>query len=122
MLLVEDNVIFGKNFSAILQDRGYSVFWATSGSKAIAELARDFFKVVFLDIRLADIDGIEVLRAVKKNSPLTRIVVISATQPERLREEWKSEGTFTYLGKPFDIDQVLRILEDMGKGTEHGES
>ncbi|MDD5669869.1 MAG: response regulator, partial [Candidatus Omnitrophica bacterium] len=74
LLLVEDNVIFGKNFSAILQDRGYNVFWVTSGSKAIAELARDFFKVVFLDIRLADINGIEVLRAVKKNSPLTRIV------------------------------------------------
>ncbi|MDD5669539.1 MAG: response regulator, partial [Candidatus Omnitrophica bacterium] len=97
-------------------------FWVTSGSKAIAELARDFFKVVFLDIRLADINGIEVLRAVKKNSPLTRIVVISATQPERLKEDWRSEGTFTYLGKPFDIEKVLRILEDMGKGTENGKS
>lgn len=114
ILVVDDDLIFGKNFTDILKNIGYTVELVNNGNAAVTELGDSHFDIVFLDIKLPDINGIEVLKKVKAIRPKTNVIVMTAFPFDIMAmEEVKQAGAFTYFYKPFDINAVLRAIKEL---------
>lgn len=113
ILVVDDDLIFGKNFAAILKERGYAVELAETGNEAISLLQETFFNVVFLDIRLPDINGTEVYKQIMQINPRTNVIIISAFSLEDVARDLIRERQIQYFSKPFDIDSVIRTVAEI---------
>jgi DNA-binding NtrC family response regulator len=113
ILVVDDDLIFGKSFTTILKDKGYNVEWVNSGNSAIAQLENKYFDIVFLDVKLPDINGAEVLKRVKAISPKTNVIMITAFSFDEFAEELIQSGAFAYFNKPFDISLAIRAIEEL---------
>lgn len=113
ILVVDDDLIFSKSFTAILKDKGYNVEWVNSGNSAIAQLENKYFDIVFLDVKLPDTNGAEVLKRVKAISPKTNVIMITAFSFDEFAEELIQLGAFAYFNKPFDISLAIRAIEEL---------
>ncbi len=114
ILVVDDDLIFGKNFAAILRNKGYYVKFVRSGNGAIAQLDVSHFDIVFLDIRLPDINGVEVFKKIKEIGSKAKVIIMSAFPFDKSLIELAQEGVVKYFCKPFDINEALRVIEEMG--------
>lgn len=114
ILVVDDDLIFGKNFVTILRDRGYCVELAGTGNKAVDMLNSDHFDIVLLDIRLPDINGIEVFKKIKESKPDTCVIVMSAYPFDKPVMDTIQEESLTFFCKPFDINAVLNAIKKIG--------
>lgn len=113
ILIVDDDLIFGKNFAVILKDKGYSVDLVESGNEAVNRLSAEDFNIVFLDIKLPDINGIEVLKKIKEINRKTNVIIMSAFSFDGLDTDMAREGTVKYFCKPFNINEALGIIKEI---------
>ncbi len=111
ILIVDDDLIFGKNFATILIDKGCSVELAGTGNKAVDMLNSDHFNIVLLDIRLPDINGIEVFKKIKQIKPDISVIVMSAYPYEESVMYTIKDESLVYFCKPFDINAVLDSIK-----------
>jgi CheY-like chemotaxis protein len=112
ILVVDDEPDIRMTLRLILQLAGYAVTEAASGGQAI-ELARDGPDAILLDIRLPDIDGLDVLRALKGDPALATIPVVCVTAHSsgETRRQALALGATGYVNKPFDIDEVRAVVD-----------
>ena len=68
--------------------------------------------LVFLDIRMPDIDGLEVLRRVKEKSPLKKVIMITGRDDAEAQDEAKKLGALDYIMKPLDLDELHRKIKE----------
>jgi DNA-binding NtrC family response regulator len=113
ILVVDDDLIFGKNFVTILKDKGYSVELTGTGNKAVEMLKSTKFDIVLLDIKLPDINGIEVFKKMKEIRPDTAVIVMSAYPFEHTVMHTIKEESLIYFCKPFDITAVLETIKKL---------
>jgi len=93
-----------------LQLEKFSVKTANSGQDAISILGQESFDVVVTDLKMQNVDGLQLLRYVKENSPSTEIILITAYASQETALEAMKSGAYDYLIKPFNMDElILRI-------------
>lgn len=111
VLVVDDEPLLcwalKKRFSA----RNISVHAVGNGKEALGELRENRYGMVLLDIHLPDGNGLDLLGEIRKISPGTKVIVISADGTERNRERAFSEGAYQFLEKPFNIRDLDRVME-----------
>jgi len=112
ILIVEDETITRESLRDWLTDGGYRVETAEEGEEALEAIAEQDFGIVILDLRLPGKDGIEVLREAKKRRPKLKGVIITAYPSVETAVEATKEGAIDYLPKPFDLNQLERIIRD----------
>ena len=83
-----------------------------SGEEALVHLAQSPADVVVLDVRMPGMGGIETLRAIKKKTPLTEVVMLTGHASLEVAREGMENGAFDYLMKPVDIDDLLYKIQD----------
>ncbi len=110
ILIVDDEEGMRKTLCEILQTKGYDVNAASNGKKAIQLSGETFYNVAVLDMKLPDIPGIEILHDIKKGSPNTEVVVITAYASLQTSIEALNEGAFAYLIKPFEFDSLFNTI------------
>lgn len=116
-ILVVDDEMLVRNFLAeTLKRKGLEVVTAENGQKAINILKDNTFDMVFTDMKMPDMTGIEVLRKVKELSPSTIVVVITAFGSIENAVEAMRLGAFNYLIKPFSPDTIEAVIE---KAKDH---
>jgi two-component system response regulator (stage 0 sporulation protein F) len=108
ILVVDDDQGILDSFDVLLGDR-YDLVKAENGYEALKILERDPPPLMFLDIRMPGLDGIEILRQLREGQKDVRVVVITATSQEKTEEEAKSLGVIGYLKKPLDVFEIDRI-------------
>ncbi|MFO0547669.1 MAG: response regulator [Polyangiaceae bacterium] len=115
LLVVDDKPTFLSLFEKIVGDR-MEVRTALSAEKALALIALERFDVVISDVRMPGMDGVELLRQIKAQSPDIAVILITAFGeiPDAVRA--MQLGAFSYLTKPFDPDDVIRTLEQALRG------
>jgi CheY-like chemotaxis protein len=86
-----------------------------NAADAIAELRRQRFDFVFLDIHLPDMSGLEILREIDKISPGTTVIIMSGDASEVNRQRAYNGGAVQFLEKPFDLSEVHGILKSTGE-------
>jgi DNA-binding NtrC family response regulator len=95
----------------LLRNEGYDVNTASTAAEAETLLARRWFYLVFLDLRLPDADGISLLEHIKRTAPETEVVLMTAHGSLEVTIEAIKRGAFYYLEKPFTFEQVLLLTD-----------
>lgn len=123
ILIVEDKESFGKMLKASLEDAGISVALAKDGRQALRLFKKEKFEVGIIDLRLPDIDGIDLLRELKKSDTDTKFLVMTAFGTIERAVEAMKLGAYDFLTKPFDVEQLIvliqRILEEQRRYYEN---
>jgi len=96
----------------LLAKEGYQVSIAESGERGCEILADKTFDLVITDIRMKDINGIDVLKKAKQVSPETVVVMISAFATADTAVEAMREGAYDYIPKPFKVKEFKKIVKD----------
>ena len=105
ILLVEDDTALGRFISTALLTKGYKVVKAEKGEEAISLFTSYMPDLIILDLGLPDIDGLEVIDAIRKWSTLP-IIVVSARGRETQKVEALDRGADDYLTKPFGVEEL----------------
>jgi CheY-like chemotaxis protein len=77
VLVIDDDAVVGRSFDRVLSEKGYDVSTALSGEEALKTMENTAFDVVFTDIKMPGIDGLEVTERIKARCPWTPVVVIT---------------------------------------------
>jgi len=116
LLIVDDekgyvNVLYNR-----LNKRGFDVTKTFSGLEAIQELRKKDFDVAVLDLKMEDMDGIEVLKILKKMEPDLEVIMLTGHGSKEAAKEGIDCGAFDYLTKPCDLEELLiKIREGYAK-------
>ncbi len=111
ILLVDDDSDICTILSKILKKEGYQIITAQSGTSALAQIKEKSFNVVFLDIKLPDMSGLEVLRTVKGKAPNAIVVIMTGYSSIDVAIEAFRYGAYDYLEKPLDVEKVKVIIK-----------
>src|SRR3989440_10688864 len=109
VLVVDDDHGVRESFRLILQGR-YEVLEAADGRQALERLRASPVDLVLLDIRLPEMDGIEVLERMKAVDDGVEVILVTAVKTVRIAVDAMKLGAFDYLTKPFDEDELLSLI------------
>ena len=118
ILVTEDDQVQREIIADILAASGYGVCQAATAEEALAALERDAFDLLLTDMRMPGMDGLELLRNAKRVRPETEVVVMTAYATVQTAVDAMKEGAIDYLGKPFDKDELLVVVD---KAVERGD-
>lgn len=107
LLLVEDDRMIGESLRNALRGSGYAVDWVRDGRAADATLSTERFDLVLLDLGLPQLDGMEVLRAMRARADRTPVIVLTARDAVASRVLGLDAGADDYIVKPFELDELL---------------
>ena len=122
VLIVEDEKLLRLMIAKLLQVSGYRVFMCGDSFQALELVEKKTFDLVITDLMMAGATGMDVLRAVRKNHPRTKVIIITGTPSSQTLLEAKREGAYAYLRKPFQLKQFLSILKDAIEHTRMRDS
>ena len=115
LLLVDDEVCYVSVLAKRMAKRNIDVITATNGMEAIQTLRNHRFDCTVLDLKMEDMDGIEVLKIFKKMDPLMPVIMLTGYGSESAEQEGVRFGAFAYLAKPCDLDDLIHIICDACK-------
>ncbi len=110
ILVVGDERDTGQRFSQVLGDGGYRTEVTHSGAEAVEALRRRRYALIFLDLLMPGMDGLETLRAIRQIDREAKVVIIAGQRDNELLEQALQLGPFTVLPKPCDGDQILNTV------------
>ncbi len=117
ILLVDDEEGYVSVLAKRLSKRNFQVKTALSGSEAIRILRNESFDLAVLDLKMEDMDGIEVLKVFKATEPQMPVIILTGHGSETAAREGMEYGAFDYLVKPCDLSElVARIRQACAKG------
>ena len=113
ILVVDDLRSIRLTLGGILEDEGHKVVTAENGYQAIEAVRETHFDVIFMDIKMPGINGVQTFREVKKIDPEAAVIMMTAYSVEDLVKEALEEGAYTIAYKPFDIDSIIAIIQEL---------
>ena len=119
VLIIDDQEAIRLFLSATLESRGYLVTAAATGLAGLESVASDTPDLVLLDLRLPDLDGLEVLARVKAAHPEVRVVILTSYGRTEVAVEAMRLQAFDFVTKPVNLDQLLAVVH---RALEAGES
>ncbi len=112
ILIVDDDNFMRETISDILREKGYDVDWAMSGEEAIKKVEEKKYDIVLLDLRLGGMDGCETHKAIKKSNYSAKTIMMTGYSQDKTIKECLDDGVCGVLYKPFDIDKLLKLVEE----------
>jgi len=111
ILVVDDHESMRESLINSIEREGFIVKGVESGEKAIESISLEHFDLVITDLKMPDISGLEVIRKVKKISPSTEIILITAYGSISTAVEAIKCGAYDYITKPFESEEILLNIE-----------
>jgi DNA-binding NtrC family response regulator len=112
ILIVDDDENIRKVLVTILEEEGYDVEMADSAGKAIEKTKNNVYNLALIDIRLPDMEGIELLTRMKPTIPKMRKIIITGYPTLQNAIEAVNNGADAYIMKPFDMQKVLNTIKE----------
>lgn len=110
VLVVDDENAILETFKLILEGR-FNVLTATSGKQALTKIADEAIQLVFLDIKMPDADGMQILPQIKEYDENLPVIIATATDTAKAAVEAIHLGACNYITKPFDPDELITVAE-----------
>jgi DNA-binding NtrC family response regulator len=107
---MEDEEIVAKGLKMVLTEEGYNVDLAFTGEQALETFASQKFDLLVADLRLPDIDGMDVVKTVKAKQPETEVVIITGYSSVSSAVDAMKAGVFDYLTKPFVENDIKKAV------------
>jgi len=118
VLLIDDEKDILDSLSSILKEEGFDVLKAASGGEGLSMFEREKPDVVLLDVWMPDMDGLQILKRMKKKDSSAIVIVISGHGTISTAVEAVKLGAYDFLEKPLSIDKVLEVIERSLGGGE----
>jgi DNA-binding NtrC family response regulator len=118
ILIVDDERVALKNLEYIMKKEGYEVVGTQSGSNALRYLDEQPFDVVLTDMRMEKVDGMQVLKKCRERHPDTEVIMITGYATLEAAVETMKHGAFSYIAKPFKLDEVRKAVEEAVERVE----
>ena len=112
ILVVDDDENIRNTMKTILEDEGYIVDLAATGSEAIQKTKQTAYNIALLDIRLPDMEGVELLKLIKDTVPRTRKIMVTGYPSMQNAISALNKSADAYLIKPIDIENFLNIIKE----------
>jgi DNA-binding response OmpR family regulator len=112
ILLIDDEVAYVNVLFNRLSKRNFYVTKAFSGTEAIQILRRQDFDIAVLDLKMEDMDGIEVLKILKKMDPQLAVIMLTGHGSAQAAREGIEHGAFDYLTKPCELDKLIAKIHN----------
>ena len=106
VLVVDDDPVVRKSFDRVLTGKGYAVITAENGEEALRKLADEKYDVVYTDIRMPGMNGLEVAEQLKAKQPWTPVVIITGYGTEEAEARAKAAGVSNFLHKPLSPETI----------------
>ncbi|MDX2441385.1 MAG: response regulator [Desulfobacterales bacterium] len=115
LLLVDDEEGFVNVLTKRMARRNINVTVALSGTEGIQALRKNDFDVAVLDLKMEDMDGIEVLKIFKKMYPEMAVIMLTGHGSEQAAKEGMEYGAFDYLTKPCQLEDLIEKINESVK-------
>ena len=112
ILVVDDEAVALKNLCHVLKKEGYGVTAAKSGKHALACLDKHEFALVLTDLKMPQVDGMQVLKRVKAVCPKTEVVMVTGFSTVGTAVEALKAGAYHYIAKPYDLDEIRKMVHE----------
>ena len=109
VLVIDDDAVVGRSFDRVLSDKGYEVSTALSGEEALETINETNFDVVFTDIKMPGMDGLEVTERIKARCPWTPVVVITGYGTDDNEAKASVLGASGFVRKPLTPEMIESI-------------
>ena len=111
ILVVDDDETIRTTMKAILQDEGYQVDLAATGKEAIQKTQENAYNIALLDIRLPDMEGVELLKLLRDSVPRTRKIMVTGYPSMQNAIAALNKNADAYLLKPVDVEKLLNTVK-----------
>lgn len=122
ILVVDDERSIRNTLMDVLESENHQVEVAANGEVALEKAAAENFDLVFCDIKMPKIDGIEVLESMKQLHPETKMILISGHGNIETAVECIKKGAFDFIEKPIEFDRLLSVVKDALSATSQHSS
>lgn len=112
VLIVDDDENIRNTMKAILEDEGYIVDLAATGNEAVEKTQKAAYNIALLDIRLPDMEGIELLKLMKDYTPRTRKIMVTGYPSIQNAITALNKNADAYLIKPVNIEKLLNTVKE----------
>lgn len=112
ILIVDDERVALKNLEHVMRKEGYTVTATESGRNALSLLEEQQFDVILTDLRMANVDGLQILKKCREFYPDSEVIMLTGHATLESAVETMKEGAFHYIPKPFNIDLVLQVVQE----------
>lgn len=106
VLVVDDDPVVGQSFDRVLTGKGYAVITAANGEEALAKLKDEQYDLVYTDLRMPGMDGLEVAERVKARQPWTPVVIVTGYGSHTSEERAYAAGVSDFLNKPLSPEMI----------------
>jgi CheY-like chemotaxis protein len=106
VLVVDDDPVVSKSFDRVLTPKGYAVIAAAGGEEALEKLENEHYDVVFTDIKMPGMDGIEVARRIKASRPWLPVVIVTGYGSDENEAQARDAGVTGFLRKPLSPEMI----------------
>ena len=106
ILIVDDDTNMRKTLEEILRVNNYQSVGVGSGKEAVRLVGKEIFQAALIDLRLTDLPGLDVLKAIKEKSPETECIILTGFASTETAIQAVNLGAYSYIQKPYDIDQL----------------
>ena len=118
ILVVDDDENIRNTMKTILEDEGYIVDLAATGSEAIQKTEKTAYNVALLDIRLPDMEGVELLKLMKDTVPRTRKIMVTGYPSMQNAIAALNKNADAYLVKPVNVEKLLNTVKEQLQSQE----
>ncbi len=115
VLIVDDEENLLVLLERLFEKKGFQVKTTNNGDQALKLIDQDVFDLAVLDLKMFPVDGVMLLRELRKRSPSTSVIMIAAYPTSDARTECMKNGAAAFLAKPFD----LNYLQDLAQRLVH---
>ena len=118
ILVIDDDENIRKVLETILEDEGYIVETAETGKKGIEQSEKAFYNLALIDVRLPDMEGIELLSKLRNTKPKMRKIIVTGYPTLQNAVAAVNKGADAYVMKPFEVDKILETIREQLKKQE----
>jgi len=112
ILIIDDDVPLTEFLSLLLEGKGYEVTIAKTGKSALRKLKNNFYAVILIDIKLPDIDGIDLISRIPKTEPDMRKIILTGNPSFDTVQSALKKGAHDYLIKPVKLDEIVKAIDN----------
>jgi two-component system chemotaxis response regulator CheY len=117
ILVVDDSALSRRILNKILSAENRQIIEAENGLSAIEKFTIENPEVVFLDLNMPDIPGIEVLKSIKEIDSNAKVIVATADLQDITKKIVMDMGAYCVINKPFDENEIIRVINEIKPGN-----
>jgi len=118
ILIIDDDENIRKVLQTILEDEGYVVGTADTAKKGIEQSEKAFYNLALIDVRLPDMEGIELLSKLRTTKPKMRKIIVTGYPTLQNAVSAVNKGADAYVMKPFEVEKILQTIREQLKKQE----